>query len=66
MQTLLFRRDQVEEVSDWPPDIHGLGRSSIVWIDLDQPLDGRAQDLAETLDLSRDTQDRLADGAQSP
>ena len=66
MQTLLFQRDQVEEVSDWPPDIQGLGRSSIMWIDLDQPLDGRAQDLAEALDLSRETRDRLADGAGSP
>ena len=66
MQTLLFQRDQVEEVSDWPPDIHGLGRSSIMWIDLDEPLDGRAEDLAEALDLTRDTRDRLADDEGSP
>jgi magnesium transporter len=66
VQTLLFQRDQVEEVSDWPPDIQGLGRSSILWIDVDQPLDGRAQDLAEALDLSRDTRDRLADDGESP
>jgi len=66
VQTLLFQRDQVEEVSDWPPDIHGLGRSSIMWIDLDEPLDGRAQDLAEALDLTRDTRDRLADDEGSP
>jgi magnesium transporter len=66
VQTLLFQRDQVEEVSDWPPDIQGLGRSSIMWIDLDQPLDGRAQDLAEALDLTEDTRDRLADDVGSP
>ena len=66
MQTLLFHRDQVEDVHDWPPDVHGLGRSSIIWIDLDEPLDGRAQELADALDLSRDTQERLADGAKSP
>jgi len=66
VQTLLFQRDQVEEVSDWPPDIHGLGRSSIMWIDLDEPLDGRAGDLAEALDLTRDTRDRLADDEGSP
>jgi len=66
VQTLLFQRDQVEEVSDWPPDIHGLGRSSIMWIDLDEPLDGRAEDLAEALDLTRDTRDRLADDEGSP
>jgi len=66
VQTLLFQRDQVEEVSDWPPDIQGLGRSSILWIDVDQPLDGRAQDLADALDLSRDTRDRLADDGESP
>ena len=66
MQTLLFNRDQVEDVADWPPDVHGLGRSSIMWIDLDQPLDGRAQELAEALDLTRGTRDRLADGAERP
>jgi Mg2+ and Co2+ transporter CorA len=66
MQTLLFHRDAVEDVPDWPPDVHDLGRSSIMWIDLDQPLDGRAQELAEALDLNRDTRDRLADGAKSP
>ena len=37
MQTLLFNRDAVEDVPDWPPDVHDLGRSSIMWIDLDQP-----------------------------
>ena len=66
MQTLLFHRDEVEDVPDWPPDVHGLGRSSIIWIDLDEPLDGRADELADALDLSRDTRDRLADGAKSP
>jgi magnesium transporter len=66
MQTLLFHRDSVEDVPDWPPDVHDLGRSSIMWIDFDQPLDGRAQELAEALDLNRNTQDRLADGAKSP
>jgi magnesium transporter len=64
--TLLFRRDEVEDVPDWPPDVHGLGRSSIMWIDLDRPLDGRAQELAEALELNRDTRDRLADGSESP
>ncbi len=66
MQTLLFSRDEVEDVPDWPPDVHGLGRSSIMWIDLDGPLDGRTQELAEALDLNRDTRERLADGAKSP
>ena len=66
VQTLLFHRDQVEDVSEWPPDVHGLGRSSIMWIDLDQPLDGRARELADALDLSRDTRDRLADAVKDP
>jgi len=66
MQTLLFHRDEVEEIQDWPPDVHGLGRSSIVWIDLEQPLDGRAEELAEALDLTASTQERLADGAKDP
>ena len=66
VQTLLFSRNEVEDVPDWPPDVHGLGRSSIMWIDLDGPLDGRTQELAEALDLNRDTRDRLAGGATSP
>jgi magnesium transporter len=66
VQTLLFDRDEVEQVREWPPDVQGLGRSSIMWIDLDAPLDGRAGELAEALDLKQDTRDRLADGAKRP
>jgi magnesium transporter len=66
MRTLLFRRDEVEDVSDWPPDVQGLGRSSIMWIDFDHPLDGRAAELAEALDLTESTRDQLADGAKDP
>jgi len=66
VQTLLFDRDEVEQVREWPPEVKGLGRSSIMWIDLDQPLDGRAGELAEALDLNPETRDRLADGAKRP
>jgi Mg2+ and Co2+ transporter CorA len=64
--TLLFDRDNVEEVAEWPPDVRGLGRSSVMWIDLDRPPDGRAGELAEALGLTPETRDRLADGSQRP
>jgi magnesium transporter len=64
--TLLFDRDDVEEVTEWPPDVRGLGRSSIIWIDLDRPPDGQAEELAEALGLTPETRDRLADGSERP
>jgi magnesium transporter len=66
MQTLLFNRDDVEEISDWPPDVRKLGRSSIMWIDLDHPVDGRLDDLADPLELTPQTRDQLVDGAKRP
>jgi magnesium transporter len=66
VQTLLFNGDEVEDVADWPPDVHSLGRSSILWIDIDHPLDGRAEELARPLELTRETRDQLADGAKRP
>jgi magnesium transporter len=64
--TLLFDRDDVEEVAEWPPDVHDLGRSSIMWIDLDRPPDGRAVELADALELTAETRDRLSDGSHRP
>jgi hypothetical protein len=49
---LLFRRDAVDEVDDWAGEIEGLGRSSILWIDLERPDEGALRELVETLDLN--------------
>ena len=67
MQTaLLFERDDAEEVDDWPPDIQGLGRSSILWIDLERLEDGQLDELREALALTPETREQLADGVERP
>lgn len=63
---LLFARDEVEEVEEWPPDVERLGRSSILWIDLDRPDERRAEELSRELELLPETQDRLFDGLERP
>lgn len=59
---LLFERDDVDEVDDWQERIPRLGRSSLLWIDLEQPSDRELHRLAEQLELSQETADELADG----
>jgi Mg2+ and Co2+ transporter CorA len=52
MQTaLLFERDAVEEIDDWSECFPRLGRSSVLWIDLEQPDGDEIDRLAELLDL---------------
>jgi magnesium transporter len=63
---LLFARDEVEEVGEWPPDVEQLGRSSILWIDLDRPDQRRAAELSRKLELRPETQERLFDGVKRP
>jgi magnesium transporter len=48
---LLFRRHAVVEVDDWARELDGLGRSSILWIDLERPDEAELGKLAETLEL---------------
>ncbi len=48
---LLFDRDAVEEVDDWEERLPRLGRSSVLWIDLEGPDDSQVESLARLLDL---------------
>jgi len=63
---LLFAGDEVEEIEQWPPDVENLGRSSILWIDLDRPDERRAEELSSELRLLPETQERLFDGLKRP
>jgi magnesium transporter len=63
---LLFDRDDVEEVDDWSERLGRLGRSSILWIDLPCPDDERARELADALDLTQSSRERLADPKGRP
>jgi magnesium transporter len=57
---LLFDRDEVDEVEDWPGQVGRLRRSSILWIDLERPGQEEIRELAEGLDLSQESAERLA------
>jgi magnesium transporter len=56
---LLFERDKVDEVDDWASSLSQLGRSSILWIDLERPDESEVRALAEELELSAQSTDRL-------
>ncbi len=66
MSALLFTRDQVDEVADWPSRVGRVGRNSILWIDLDTPDPERLRHLAESLELRHETRERLEDGVDRP
>jgi magnesium transporter len=55
---LLFAKDDVEEVEDWP-DVQDLGRSEILWIDLDHRDPEQADELSKALALEAETRARL-------
>jgi len=63
---LLFERDRVEEVEDWRDRVGSLGRRSILWIDLEHPNEETVEALAETLELDRQSAERLARAAGTP
>jgi magnesium/cobalt transport protein CorA len=64
---LLFDRDAVEEIDDWGDRIPRLGRSSVLWIDLERSSEREVADLGERLGLSGESERRLADtGADAP
>ena len=63
---LLFDRDQVDELEDWQERLPRLGRSSVLWIDLDDPDDEQIRSLVADLGLREDTETRLLDGNRSP
>jgi magnesium transporter len=63
---LLFDRDAVDEVEDWASRLDRLGRSSILWIDLERPDETELRELAEELGLSSESANRLANGHDDP
>jgi magnesium transporter len=55
---LLFDRDRVEEV-DWTDSVPKVGRSALLWIDLEKPTDEDIENLVDAFDLERGTADDL-------
>jgi magnesium transporter len=56
---LLFDRNAVDEVEDWSSRVDRLGRSSILWIDLDRPDEKQLEEIVERLELSPESKQRL-------
>lgn len=63
---LLFDRDQVEEVDDWHERFPRIGRSAILWLDLDESDDEQIRALADTLDLTPQSREALLHPGRTP
>jgi Mg2+ and Co2+ transporter CorA len=62
---LLFERDSVDELDDWS-QLPRLGRSTVLWIDLDSPDEAEVGRLAEVFDLHEETRASLLDLPEEP
>lgn len=58
-RALLFDREKVDEVEDWTSRLASLGRSSILWVDLEGPGEEDVRKVIEELELSRVSAERL-------
>jgi magnesium transporter len=63
---LLFERDAVEEVEHWSERLGGLGRSSILWIDLKRPDEGQVREVVDALELAKTSAGQLIDPDSTP
>jgi Mg2+ and Co2+ transporter CorA len=63
---LLFDRDRVEEIDDWSGETSQLGRSSILWVDLDTPGRDRIHEVVNGLGVSAESEARLVEGDERP
>jgi Mg2+ and Co2+ transporter CorA len=64
---LLFDRNRVDEVDDWTPRLPRIGRSALLWIDLESPSDEEIAHLMDTFDVTSATMTALADrGRRTP
>jgi magnesium transporter len=57
---LLFDRAKVDEVEAWESLVERLRRSSLLWIDVDRPDESEARAVADALELSENSRERLA------
>jgi magnesium/cobalt transport protein CorA len=63
---LLFDRDRVDEVDDWTSSLPRVGRSAILWIDLEKPTDEDFAHLIDAFDLESETADDLRQDGKEP
>jgi magnesium transporter len=66
-EALLFRGDEVEQVDEWwSARLGKLGRSSLLWIDLERPGEKELERLAEALELEDESVRRLRGDDEEP
>jgi magnesium transporter len=65
MTALLFDRHRVDEV-DWTGALPHIGRSALLWIDLERPSDEDFAALVDALDLDDETARAIADDREHP
>lgn len=63
---LLFDRNRVDEVGDWMQGLPRIGRSSVLWIDLEKPDEETLDELADKLGLEEETTRRLKSESRRP
>jgi magnesium transporter len=56
---LLFREHEVEELEEWSGELGRIGKSSLLWIDLECPGEDEINRLAESLELDDESVRRL-------
>jgi magnesium transporter len=62
---LLFERDSVAELEDWS-NLPRLGRSTVLWIDLDEPDEADVERLVDVLELDEESRASLLDPSERP
>jgi magnesium transporter len=65
MTALLFDRNDVHEV-EWTGTLPSIGRSAILWIDLESPNEDEVADLVDTLELDSETATSIAGEQEQP
>jgi magnesium transporter len=65
MTALLFERDRVAEV-EWERELPHIGRSAILWIDLEQPSDDEVSALVDVLELEDGVAEAFTDQDREP
>jgi magnesium transporter len=63
---LLFREHEVEQLDEWSAHLDRIGKSSLLWIDLERPDGDEIAQLAETLKLEGESVRRLQGDETTP
>jgi Mg2+ and Co2+ transporter CorA len=65
-EALLFEQDKVAVATDWEDRIDRLGRSSILWIDFEEPDESALRHLVQRLELDDASEERLLSAEDKP